>query len=69
MDGVDLSFKDEALVELARMAIKRKTGARGLRAEMEKLMTDIMYDSPAAGKVKKVVVDAEMIRERIGGEA
>ena len=69
MDGVDLSFEDEALAELARMAIKRKTGARGLRAEMEKLMTDIMYDSPAGGKVKKVVVDAKMIRERLGGEA
>jgi hypothetical protein len=32
-------------------------------------MTDIMYDSPAGGKVKKVVVDAKMIRERLGGEA
>ena len=68
MDGVDLVFEEDALRRLARMALKRGTGARGLRAEMERLMTDIMYDSPGRAKVKKVVVDAKMIRERLGDE-
>ena len=61
MDGVDLSFEPEALAALAKMAIKRKTGARGLRAEMERLMMDIMYDVPGEGKKKTVVVTAEMV--------
>jgi ATP-dependent Clp protease ATP-binding subunit ClpX len=66
MDGVDLRFEDEALTELARMALKRKTGARGLRAEMERLMTDIMYEAPGNAKMKKVTVTAAMIREKCG---
>ena len=66
MDGVDLRFEDEALAELARMALKRKTGARGLRAEMERLMTDIMYEAPGNAKMKKVTVTAAMIREKCG---
>jgi ATP-dependent Clp protease ATP-binding subunit ClpX len=66
MDGVDLRFEDEALAELARMALRRKTGARGLRAEMERLMTDIMYEAPGNAKMKKVTVTAAMIREKCG---
>jgi ATP-dependent Clp protease ATP-binding subunit ClpX len=66
MDGVDLRFEDEALTELARMALRRKTGARGLRAEMERLMTDIMYEAPGNAKMKKVTVTAAMIREKCG---
>ena len=66
MDGVDLSFEPAALRELAKMALKRKTGARGLRAEMEKLMTDVMYEAPGNPKMKKVVVTEKMIRERLG---
>ena len=59
LDGVDLQFEPEALRELAREAIARKTGARGLRAAMEKIMTDVMFDASQ----KKVVVTAEMVRE------
>ena len=59
LDGVDLQFEPEALRELAREAITRKTGARGLRAAMERIMTDIMYDAPA----KKVVVTAQMVKD------
>ena len=66
MDGVELSFEPAALRELAKMALKRKTGARGLRAEMEKLMTDVMYEAPGNPKMKKVVVTVKMIRERLG---
>ncbi len=63
MDNVKLEFEPEALRELAKMALKRKTGARGLRAEMEKLMTDIMYEAPGNPKLKKVAVTEKMIKE------
>ena len=59
LDGVDLQFEPDALRELAREAITRKTGARGLRAAMERIMTDIMYDAPS----KKVVVTAQMVKD------
>lgn len=64
MDGVDLAFEPAALRELAKMALARKTGARGLRAEMERLMTDIMYEAPGNDKMKKVVITAEMVKSR-----
>ena len=66
MDGVELSFDSKALKELARIAFARKTGARGLRAEMERLMTDVMYEAPGNAKMKKVVVTEKMIREKLG---
>ena len=66
MDGVELSFKPEALRLLAKAALKRKTGARGLRAEMERLMTDVMYEAPGNDEMKKVVITAKTIKERLG---
>ncbi len=66
MDGVELTFEKEALRQLAHRALARKTGARGLRAEMEKLMTDIMYEAPGNAKMKKVVITAKMIQEKLG---
>lgn len=66
MDGVELSFEEGALKALAKAAIARKTGARGLRAEMERLMTDIMYEAPGNAKMKKVVITEKMIAERLG---
>ena len=69
MDGVELEFEPEALRALAKAAISRKTGARGLRAEMERLMTDVMFDASSyAGK--KVVVTEAMVRGKAldGGE-
>ena len=66
MDGVDVTFKDDALSALAEIALKRKTGARGLRAEMERLMTDIMYEAPGDPKMKKVTVTAETVRAKCG---
>jgi ATP-dependent Clp protease ATP-binding subunit ClpX len=66
MDGVDLTFKSDALRLLAKAALKRKTGARGLRAELEKLMTDIMYEAPGNDEMKKVVITAKTIQERLG---
>ena len=66
MDGVRLEFEPDALRALAKTALARKTGARGLRAEMEKLMTDVMYEAPGNDKMKKVVVTAETIAEKLG---
>ena len=66
MDGVDLEFEPDALRALAKAALARKTGARGLRAEMERLMTDVMYEAPGNPKMKKVVVTEKMIKERLG---
>ena len=66
MDGVELSFEKDALRELARKALARKTGARGLRAEMERLMTDVMFEAPGNDSMKKVVVTVKMIQERLG---
>ena len=66
MDGVELKFEPKALVELAKIALKRKTGARGLRAEMERLMTDVMYEAPGNEKMKTVTVTPKMIREKLG---
>ena len=65
MDGVELTFEKDALRELAKAALKRKTGARGLRAEMERLMMDVMFDAPGNADMKKVVVTKETIKERL----
>ena len=66
MDGVTLEFEPKALKELAKIALARKTGARGLRAEMERLMTDVMYEAPGNDRMKKVVVTPKMIKEKLG---
>jgi len=66
MDGVDLQFEPKALKELAKTALARKTGARGLRAEMEKLMTDVMFEAPGDARLKRVVVTSKMIKEKLG---
>ena len=62
MDDVDIEFRDEALKEVAKLAIKRKTGARGLRAVLENILLDIMYEIPSLEGVAKVVVDANCIK-------
>ncbi len=66
MDGVTLEFEPKALAELAKIALARKTGARGLRAEMERLMTDVMYEAPGNAKMRKVVVTPKIIKEKLG---
>ncbi len=62
MDGVQLEFEDEALTEVAKLAIERKTGARGLRAILESIMLDVMYEIPSRTDVKKCVVTKETVR-------
>ena len=63
MDGVDLVITEDALREVARKAIERKTGARGLRAIMEDVMLGIMYDIPSQEGVKTVEITAETIKK------
>ena len=65
MDGVDLKFEKDALRELAKDAIRRKTGARGLRAAMERVMTDVMYEAPGGKSGRKIAITAEMVREKL----
>ncbi len=62
MDGVQLEFEDEALVEIAKLAIDRKTGARGLRAILESIMLDVMYDIPSRQDVKKCVITKDTVK-------
>lgn len=62
-ENVDLKFTDEALKAIAQEALKRKTGARGLRGVLESSMLDVMYDIPGLTNVKEVVVDDKVIRE------
>jgi len=60
-DGVELTFTDEALAAIAERAIARKTGARGLRAIMESVMLDVMYDVPSMGDVEQCIINREAV--------
>jgi ATP-dependent Clp protease ATP-binding subunit ClpX len=61
MDGVKLKFAKQALSAVAREALNRNSGARGLRAILENAMLDIMYDIPSRGGIKEVVINEEVI--------
>ncbi|MDW4286610.1 ATP-dependent Clp protease ATP-binding subunit ClpX [Staphylococcus saprophyticus] len=63
LDDVTLEFTDEALSAISNKAIKRKTGARGLRSIIEEALIDIMYDVPSSDGVVKVVITAETIND------
>lgn len=64
MDGVTLKFADAALQAVAKEALKRKAGARGLRAILESTMLDIMYDIPSKKGIKEVMISEEVITKR-----
>ena len=61
MEDVELNFQDEALNAIARQAVSRKTGARGLRSIMEAILLDTMYDLPGLEGVEEVVISAEVV--------
>ncbi len=61
MEGCGLELRDDALTAIARKAMVRKTGARGLRTIMEQVLLDIMYDLPSMDNVSKVVLDGSVI--------
>ncbi|MGI6036345.1 MAG: ATP-dependent Clp protease ATP-binding subunit ClpX, partial [Limnochordia bacterium] len=64
MDGVELEITEDALMAVARKALARKTGARGLRAILEEVMLEIMYDIPSRRDIKKCVVTKETIEDK-----
>jgi len=64
MDGVELVFEEEALSAVADLAIKRGTGARGLRAILEEILLNTMFDMPSRSDIARVVIDAEVVRNK-----
>jgi ATP-dependent Clp protease ATP-binding subunit ClpX len=64
MEKVKLKFTDGALVAVAKGALKRKTGARGLRSILENSMLDVMYDIPSQDRVKEVVINEDVILKK-----
>ncbi len=64
MDHVELEFTDDSIRAIAGEALRRKTGARGLRAIVEDMMTDVMYEIPSRSDVEKVVITADCIEKK-----
>ncbi|MDI6786068.1 MAG: ATP-dependent Clp protease ATP-binding subunit ClpX [bacterium] len=65
MENVRLKFTDDALKTIAEKAMKRETGARGLRAIIENIMLDIMYEIPSLTNVKECIVTGEMVEKKM----
>jgi ATP-dependent Clp protease ATP-binding subunit ClpX len=63
LDGADLVFEPEAVKAIAQLAIRRKTGARGIRAIVENLMLDIMYEIPSMKGAKRVVITKDVVEK------
>lgn len=63
LDGVELEFEDAALRAIAKKAIERNTGARGLRSIVENIMMDIMYEIPSRDDIKKIILTEESVKE------
>ncbi len=64
-DKVELEFEPQALVEVAKLAIAKNTGARGLRTILESIMLDVMYDLPTRTDVVKCIITAETVTEKL----
>ncbi len=65
MDDLDISFTDDALDEIADIAIRQKTGARGLRAIVEKMLMDLMYEAPSVKGQKKLTITKEIVETKV----
>ncbi|WP_264435454.1 ATP-dependent Clp protease ATP-binding subunit ClpX [Coxiella endosymbiont of Dermacentor marginatus] len=63
LEGVEIDFQEDALCQIAKRAIQRKTGARGLRSIVEHTLMDLMYELPTIVGLKKVVIDAGVINQ------
>ncbi|MED2975359.1 ATP-dependent protease ATP-binding subunit ClpX [Bacillus swezeyi] len=63
LDNVELVFEDEALTEIAKKAIERKTGARGLRSIIEGIMLDVMFDLPSREDIEKCVITGQTVTD------
>jgi ATP-dependent Clp protease ATP-binding subunit ClpX len=64
LDDVELEFQEDALREIAKKAIERKTGARGLRSIIEGIMLEVMFDLPSRDDIKKCIINAETVAEK-----
>ncbi|MCB1040757.1 MAG: ATP-dependent Clp protease ATP-binding subunit ClpX, partial [Acidimicrobiales bacterium] len=64
-ENVTLEFADDALQAIAQQAILRSTGARGLRAILEEVLLDVMYDLPSRTDVERCVITAEVVLEKV----
>jgi ATP-dependent Clp protease ATP-binding subunit ClpX len=64
MEDVKLSFTDEAMISVAKKAIERKTGARGLRSILENILLDTMFDLPSMDGVDEVMIDKDVVEGR-----
>ena len=62
LDGAKLTFKENAIKEIALKAIKKKTGARGLRSILENILLKTMYDLPSQENIQEVIVDASVVK-------
>jgi ATP-dependent Clp protease ATP-binding subunit ClpX len=63
LEGCKLRFSDDALVAVAKKAINRKTGARGLRAILEDVMLNVMYDVPSQPGIRECIINADVIND------
>jgi ATP-dependent Clp protease ATP-binding subunit ClpX len=63
LDDVELEFEEDALIEISKKAIERKTGARGLRSIIEAIMLDVMYDLPSRDDIAKCIITKETVTE------
>jgi ATP-dependent Clp protease ATP-binding subunit ClpX len=61
MEGCELEFRKDALSAISKKAMKRKTGARGLRTLIESILLDTMYDLPSQDDISKVVIDKNVV--------
>ena len=68
IDKAELLFEDDAIVAIAELAIKQNTGARGLRAIVEKMMIDLMFEIPSIGGKKRVVITRDVVTRSIKPE-
>ena len=65
LDDIELVFTDDSLEAMADLALKRKTGARGLRSILEKILLDQMYESPSRKDITKIIIDKENVTDGI----
>ncbi|MDA0302709.1 MAG: AAA family ATPase, partial [Chloroflexi bacterium] len=65
LDDCELVFTDDARVAIAERALAQRTGARGLRTVLEQILLDVMFDVPSRGDVKKCIVSAETVNNRV----
>ncbi|MDR0632051.1 MAG: ATP-dependent Clp protease ATP-binding subunit ClpX [Holosporaceae bacterium] len=64
MEGVSLIFEDDAIPSIAKLALERKTGARGLRTIMESILLNIMYELPSCKNIEEVVITKDVVEEK-----